>query len=170
MDTVLVTGLYEYRISSLSGRVLHKSARCGVGGSVYTLDIVTLCPLAMLQECNLHVSSYIFSYHTMTSIPRETGLSSSHRYISSKGLVSRKQLSQTSFTTLAACTSSLQLGLPATDNAALRLTHSCNCCVTPHCPLVKNSLHHLHSPLNVLALISMQAACRKSNGSSLNRR
>ena len=47
-----------------------------------------------------------------------------HLYISSKGLVSAKQLSQTSFTTLAASTSSLQFGLLDTDIAARRLTHS----------------------------------------------
>lgn len=45
-------------------------------------------------------------------------------YISSKGLVSAKQLSQTSFTTLAASTSSLQFGLVDTDSAARRFTHS----------------------------------------------
>ena len=41
-----------------------------------------------------------------------------HRYISSNGLVSLKQESHTSFTTCTACTSSLQLGLAATLNAA----------------------------------------------------
>lgn len=47
-----------------------------------------------------------------------------HLYISSKGLVSAKQLSQTSFTALAASTSSLQFGLLDTDIVARRLTHS----------------------------------------------
>lgn len=47
-----------------------------------------------------------------------------YRYTSSKGLVSEKQLSQTSFTTLAAWTSSLHSGLFATEITALRLMHS----------------------------------------------
>lgn len=88
-------------------------------------------------------------------------VASFHRYTSSKGLVSGKQLSQTSLTTLAAWTSSLHSGRPATDIAARLLTHSWNCCVTFHWPLVKNSRSHLHSPLRVEALISLQAACRR---------
>lgn len=74
-------------------------------------------------------------------------------YISSNGLVSLKQLSHTSFTILAACTSSLQPGLFMTDNVALLLTHSCSCCVSFHCPLVQNSRPKRHSPDNVDARI-----------------
>lgn len=48
-------------------------------------------------------------------------------YISSKGLVSAKHESQTSFTTLTACTSSLQLGRAITDRTARALTQFWNC-------------------------------------------
>ena len=62
----------------------------------------------------MFVKNYLFKYPT----------TSFHLYISSKGLVSAKQLSQTSFTTLAASTSSLQFGLADTDSVARRFTHS----------------------------------------------
>ena len=89
------------------------------------------------------------------------GSAHTYRYISSKGLVSAKQLSQTSFTTFAASTSSLQLGRPITESVALLLTHSWCCCVSFHCARVKNSRDHLHSPLNDDARISVQVACRR---------
>lgn len=44
---------------------------------------------------------------------------------SSKGLVSLKQLSQTSFTARSADSLSLQLGLAITDNTARLRTHAC---------------------------------------------
>lgn len=67
--------------------------------------------------------------------------------------MSRKQLSQTSFTTFSACASSLQNGLARTERIALLRTHSWCCCISFHWPLRKNSLAHRHSPLRELARI-----------------
>lgn len=63
--------------------------------------------------------------HAKIHGPRVQQGADAHRYISSNGLVSRKQLSHTSLTTLTACTSSLQLGRPFTERTALRRTQSC---------------------------------------------
>src|SRR5438093_1397247 len=76
-----------------------------------------------------------------------------HRYISSKGLVSAKHESHTSFTTLTAVTSSLQFGRFIKESTARFRTHSWCCCVMFHLFLVKNSLVHLHSPLKLEARI-----------------
>ena len=84
-----------------------------------------------------------------------------HRYISSNGLVSVKQLSHTSLTIRAACTSSLQSGLALKESAARRLTHSWWCWVSLSWCFVKNSRVQRHSPLRDEALISVQAACRR---------
>jgi hypothetical protein len=74
-------------------------------------------------------------------------------YISSNGLVSLKQLSHTSFTTLAAWTSSLHSGLAISDRVARRRTHSCNCSVILNWFRVKNSRAKRHSPLSIEARI-----------------
>ena len=76
--------------------------------------------LQLLCEASLEA----FSLDALSEIYLPDGKTLGHRYTSSKGLVSEKQLSQTSFTTLAAWTSSLHSGLLATDKTALRLMHS----------------------------------------------
>lgn len=76
-----------------------------------------------------------------------------HLYTSSNGRVSAKHESQTSLTTLVACTSSLQCGRAMTDWMARMRTQFWNCCVSVQCPLVMASLVHLHSPLNMDARI-----------------
>jgi hypothetical protein len=76
-----------------------------------------------------------------------------YRYISSNGLVSAKQLSQTSFTILAACTSSLIPGRAANERVARRRTHRWSCSVIRHWFLVKNSRVKRHSPDRVDARI-----------------
>lgn len=85
---------------------------------------------------------YIYTFATLN-----------HRYISSKGLVSRKQLSQTSLTTLAACTSSLMPGRASMESVARRRTQFWSCCVMVHWFLVKNSREKRHSPDSVEARI-----------------
>ena len=91
-----------------------------------------------------------------------------YRYISSNGLVSRKQLSHTSLTTFPACSWSFMPGLAIILNVALRLTHDCSCSVMRHWFRVKNSLEKRHSPLSVEARISRQAWCRRFSDSTLN--
>ena len=76
-----------------------------------------------------------------------------HRYISSNGLVSRKQLDQTSFTTLPAVSSSGQFGLFLTECTARLRTQSWWWFVKAMILFRKNSFAHLHSPLKLLARI-----------------
>jgi len=100
---------------------------------------------------------------------KDRTIDSCHLYTSSNGLVSTKQLSHTSLTNFAACTSSLTPGLFIMLKAALLFTQSCMPWLNLYWPLLQNSLVNLHSPLNVLALISVQAWWRKFCGSTLNR-
>ena len=81
-----------------------------------------------------------------------------YRYTSWKGLVSLKQESQTSFTTLTACTSSLHLGRAITDWTALFRTQFWNCWVRFQLPRVIASLDHRHSPLSIDARICCHIA------------
>jgi hypothetical protein len=108
-----------------------------------------------------------------------------HLYMPSKGRVSLKQESHTSFTAFTAITSSLQNGRVINDLIALERTQFWCCCVICQLFLVKNSLAHLHSPLKLEALIyraisiiqacmlpaihtSAQAACLKSAQSTFH--
>jgi hypothetical protein len=81
-----------------------------------------------------------------------------HRYISSKGLVSLKQLSQTSLTTFAACTSSLTPGRASMESVARRRTQFWSCSVMRHWFLVKNSRVKRHSPERVEARIWLEVS------------
>ena len=66
-----------------------------------------------------HLLIYLENYVKIGGHVRTLG------HTSSKGLVSLKQLSQTSFTARSADSLSLQLGLAITDNTARLRTHAC---------------------------------------------
>lgn len=107
-----------------------------------------------VRLCCMHIHEfYTMSLRAEPKYPSKIEPHPHYLYISSNGLVSAKQESHTSFTTLTACTSSLQLGLFITDLTARFLTHAWCCCVTVQLLRVKNSRVHLHSPLRLEALI-----------------